>query len=211
MQQPIAELAKGNLSVEFKPAAHREISEIVEALESTASALGERDARLLRLANHDGLTGLFNRRRLIEELKKEVDNVTVNETSSALLFIDLDQFKYVNDACGHPAGDRLIRKVADQLGRTVGSLGIVARFGGDEFAVLANNVDKAQSRELADKILEDMRRLAHIEEDHVFHVHCSIGITMINSEKFDHDDVIAQSDIACRETKESGRNRYLDS
>ena len=207
MQQPIAELAKGNLSVEFKPAAHREISEIVEALESTASALGERDARLLRLANHDGLTGLFNRRRLIEELKKEVDNVTVNETSSALLFIDLDQFKYVNDACGHPAGDRLIRKVADQLGRTVGSLGIVARFGGDEFAVLANNVDKAQSRELADKILEDMRRLAHIEEDHVFHVHCSIGITMINSEKFDHDDVIAQSDIACREAKESGRNR----
>ncbi len=207
LQQPIAELAKGNLSVEFKPAAHREISEIVEALESTASALGERDARLLRLANHDGLTGLFNRRRLIEELKKEVDNVTVNETSSALLFIDLDQFKYVNDACGHPAGDRLIRKVADQLGRTVGSLGIVARFGGDEFAVLANNVDKAQSRELADKILEDMRRLAHIEEDHVFHVHCSIGITMINSEKFDHDDVIAQSDIACREAKESGRNR----
>ena len=142
LQHPIAELAKGNLTVEFKPAEHREISEIVEALESTVSALGERDARLLRLANHDGLTGLFNRRRLIEELKKEVDNVTVNETSSALLFIDLDQFKYVNDTCGHPAGDRLIRKVADQLRRTVGSLGIVARFGGDEFAILVKDVDK---------------------------------------------------------------------
>jgi hypothetical protein len=146
LQQPIAELAKGNLSVEFKPAEHHEISEIVEALESTVSALGERDARLLRLANHDGLTGLFNRRRLIDELKKEIDNVTLNETSSALLFIDLDQFKYVNDTCGHPAGDRLIRKVADQLRRTVGALGIVARFGGDEFTVLAKNVDEAQSR-----------------------------------------------------------------
>ena len=133
--------------------------------------------------------------------------MTVNETSSALLFIDLDQFKYVNDTCGHPAGDRLIRKVADQLRHTVGSLGIVARFGGDEFAILVTDVTEDQSREIADKILEDMRRLAHIEDNHIFHVHCSIGIAMIDSEKFDHDDVIAQSDIACREAKESGRNR----
>ncbi len=207
LQQPIAELAKGNLAVEFKPAEHREISEIVEALESTASALGERDARLLRLANHDGLTGLFNRRRLVEELKKEIDNVTVNEVSSALLFIDLDQFKYVNDTCGHPAGDRLIRKVADQLKRTVTGRGLVARFGGDEFAILIAEVQKSAAREIAEKILEDMRRLAHIEDGNVFHVHCSIGIAMIDSEKFDHDELIAQADIACREAKENGRNR----
>jgi len=207
LQEPIAELAKGNLAVEFKPAEHREISEIVEALETTASALGERDARLLRLANHDGLTGLFNRRRLVEELKKEIDNVTVNETSSAMLFIDLDQFKYVNDTCGHPAGDRLIRKVADQLKRTIGDKGVVARFGGDEFSVLINNVEKPEARKIADKVLEDMRRLAHIESDKVFHVHCSIGIAMITSDKFDHDELIAQADIACREAKEAGRNR----
>jgi diguanylate cyclase (GGDEF)-like protein len=207
LQQPIAELAKGNLAVEFKPAEHREISEIVEALESTASALGERDARLLRLANHDVLTGLFNRRRLVEELKKEIDNVTVNEFSSALLFIDLDQFKYVNDTCGHPAGDRLIRKVADQLKRSVGERGMVARFGGDEFAVLASCIDRHKTKLLADSILEDMRRLAHIENNSVFHVHCSIGIAMIPSDKFDHDELFAQADIACREAKANGRNR----
>ncbi len=207
LQQPIAELAKGNLAVEFKPAEHREISEIVQALETTASALGERDARLLRLANHDGLTGLFNRRRLVEELKKVIDNVTVNDSSSAMLFIDLDQFKYVNDTCGHPAGDRLIRKVADQLKRTVGIKGIVSRFGGDEFAILVSKAGRSDARQLADKVLEDMRRLAHIESDKVFHVHCSIGITLIDSDKFDHDEVIAQADIACREAKESGRNR----
>jgi diguanylate cyclase (GGDEF)-like protein len=207
LQHPISELAKGNLTVEFKPAEHREISEIVEALETTASALGERDARLLRLANHDGLTGLFNRRRLVEELKKEVDNVTVNDMTSGLLFIDLDQFKYVNDTCGHPAGDRLIRKVADQLTRTVNKNGIVARFGGDEFAILISNCSKREARNIAEKVLEDMRRLAHIEDGNVFHVHCSIGIAMIQSEKFDHDDLIAQADIACREAKENGRNR----
>lgn len=207
LQQPIAELAKGNLAVRFKPAEHREISEIVEALESTASALGERDARLLQLANHDPLTGLFNRRRLVEELKKEIDNVTVNDTSSALLFIDLDRFKYVNDTCGHPAGDRLIRKVADQLKRSVHHSGLVARFGGDEFAILIPGATRDDAKTLARAILADMRRLAHIENEHVFHVHCSIGITEIRSDRFDHDDLIAQADIACREAKEAGRNR----
>ncbi len=207
LQEPISELAKGNLDVQFKPAAHREISEIVEALESTASALGERDARLLKLANHDVLTGLFNRRRLIDELKKEIDNVTGKETRSALLFIDLDQFKYVNDTCGHPAGDRLIRKVADQLKRSVDDEGIVARFGGDEFAVLASGMNKRKARKLAQTILEDMRRLAHIENNNVFHVQCSIGITMITSDRFDHNEILAQADIACREAKASGRNR----
>ena len=207
LQHPISELAKGNLNVEFKPAAHREIAEIVEALETTAAALGERDARLLKLANHDVLTGLFNRRRLIDELKKEIDNVTFKEGTSALLFIDLDQFKYVNDTCGHPAGDRLIRKVADQLKRSVDEHGFVARFGGDEFSVLAGGMNKRKARKLANKILEDMRRLAHVEDSNVFHVHCSIGITMITSDKFDHNEIIAQADIACREAKVNGRNR----
>lgn len=207
LREPIAELAKGNLSVKFKPAEHSEISDIVEALESTASALGERNARLLKLANHDVLTGLLNRRRLVDELKKEIDNVTANELSSALLFIDLDQFKYVNDTCGHPAGDRLIRKVADQLKRSVGKKGLTARFGGDEFAILATGMSVDKARSLAEKILEDMRRLAHVENDNVFHVHCSIGIAMITSDKFDHDELFAHADIACREAKISGRNR----
>jgi len=208
LQQPIAELAKGNLSVEFKPAKHREISEIVEALESTASALGERDARLLKLANQDVLTGLLNRRRLVDELKREIDNISVCKLSSALLFIDLDQFKYINDTCGHPAGDRLIRKVADQLKRSVDDKGIVARFGGDEFAVLAHGINRHKAKKLAEKILEDMRRLAHIENDNVFYVHCSIGIAMITANNFDHDEIIAQADIACREAKAGGRNRF---
>jgi len=207
LRQPIAELAKGNLSVKFKPADHQEISEIVEALESTASALGERNERLLKLANHDVLTGLFNRRRLVEELKKEIANVTANEFSSALLFIDLDQFKYVNDTCGHPAGDRLIRKVADQLQQTVAGRGVTARFGGDEFAILVHGVTKPMAKELAEKILGDMRRLAHIENGNVFHIHCSIGIAMITSDRFNHDEIFAQGDIACREAKASGRNR----
>lgn len=207
LQQPLAELAKGNLNVKFPPAEHREISEIIEALETTARALGERDARLLKLANHDVLTGLYNRRRFVEELKKELGCVSDDKKQSSLLFIDLDQFKYVNDACGHQAGDRLIRKVAELLRRSVGEKGLVARFGGDEFVVLAGNTTKTETKALANTILDDMRRLAHIEGDRVFHVHCSIGITMISGTESDHDELVAQADIACREAKSAGRNR----
>lgn len=206
LQHPIAELAKGNLAVRFKPAAHREISEIVEALETTAKELGERDAKLLQLANHDPLTGLYNRRRFVEELELAIA-AAGSRNCGALLFIDLDQFKYVNDTCGHPAGDRLIIKVAEQLRHSVGERGLVARFGGDEFAVLVPDVNKREATRLAECILEDMRRLVHVEDGQAFHVHCSIGATMIRGSIGSHDDLIARADIACREAKSRGRNR----
>ena len=207
LQDPIQELARGNLNVKFEPAEHREISDIVEALETTATALSERDAMLMQLANHDNLTGLFNRRRLMEELNVELANIAVHEHSSALFFIDLDQFKYVNDTCGHHAGDRLIRKVADELTRSMNPDDIVARFGGDEFVILHCNTDEASSREMAERILANMRRLAHVEDERVFHIHCSIGITMIDRAKANPDEIIAEADIACREAKSAGRNR----
>ncbi len=207
LQQPIQELAKGNLDVEFQPAQHREISEIVEALETTATALSERDARLSELANHDSLTGLYNRWRFVEELKQELDRVVEEGFASALLFVDLDQFKYVNDTCGHPAGDRLLTRVADELVRVVGSGGTVARFGGDEFAILISDVSRSTVSSLGKSLLEAMRSMSHVEGDRVFHVHCSIGITMINGSELDHDELIAQADIACRDAKLGGRNR----
>jgi diguanylate cyclase (GGDEF)-like protein len=207
LQDPIQELARGNLKVKFEPAEHREISDIVEALETTATALSERDAMLMELANHDNLTGLFNRRRFMEELNVELANIAVHEHSSALFFIDLDQFKYVNDTCGHHAGDRLIRKVADELIRSVSENDIVARFGGDEFVILHCGTDERSVRDMAESILSNMRRLAHVEDERVFHIHCSIGVTMIDRAKANPDEIIAEADIACREAKSAGRNR----
>lgn len=207
LQRPIQELAKGNLNVKFEPAQHREISDIVEALETTATALSERDAQLQELANHDSLTGLYNRRRFVEELRIEVMRVMRTDRSSALFFIDLDQFKYINDACGHPAGDRLIRKVADELQRSIGPNDIIARFGGDEFVILARSVESGGANAIAETILNNMRRMAHIEDERVFHVHCSIGITIMSGNNLHHDELINQADIACREAKSAGRNR----
>ncbi len=207
LEEPIRELAKGNLGVKFEPAEHREISDIVDALETTASALSERDAELLELANHDNLTGLFNRRRFGEELRTNLFDIMRHGGSSALFFIDLDQFKYVNDLCGHPAGDRLIRKVADELSRSVAGNAIVARFGGDEFAALFPGADEDEAREAAGRIMTNMRRMAHIENDHVLNVHCSIGVTIATPANMHQDELIAQADKACREAKSAGRNR----
>jgi diguanylate cyclase (GGDEF)-like protein len=207
LRTPIKELAKGNLNVKFEASEHREIAEIVEALETTATALNQRDAELLQLANHDSLTGLFNRRRFLDELCLEIQNIKRTGHESALLFIDLDQFKYINDACGHPAGDRLICKVADELLRNVGNGGTVARFGGDEFAILLRNADREQAVASVDNILINMRRMAHIEDDRVFHVHCSVGVSLLSGENLRPDELINQADIACREAKAAGRNR----
>ncbi len=207
LQSPIDELARGNLDVKFKPAEHREISAIVEALQKTAAALSERDARLLELANHDGLTGLYNRRRFVEELKSELAAFDGMRRTSALFFVDLDRFKYVNDSCGHPAGDRLIRRVADELRRSVDTDDTIARFGGDEFVVLLKHTTEAAAGAIADTILKNIRRVAHFEAERVFHVHCSIGITMIDGSNLNHDDLVARADIACHEAKAAGRNR----
>jgi diguanylate cyclase (GGDEF)-like protein len=124
-----------------------------------------------------------------------------------LLFIDLDQFKYINDACGHPAGDRLIRKVADELMRSVRRDDVVARFGGDEFSVLVRRTDIQGAQSSAATILSNMRRMAHIEDERVFHVHCSIGIAMLTGDNLHFDELVNQADIACREAKAAGRNR----
>lgn len=208
LEQPIRDLALGDLDVEFKPAPHREISDVVEALETTVAALSERDARLTELANHDSLTGVFNRRRFLEELKREAISVMRHGHASALLFIDLDQFKYINDACGHPAGDRLICKVADELRRSIGANDVVARFGGDEFVILARHTGRNDAETAAELILNNMRRLAHVEDERVFHVHCSIGISIVDGDNLHHDELIQQADLACREAKLAGRNRF---
>ena len=208
LEQPIRDLALGDLDVEFKPAPHREISDVVEALETTVAALSERDAKLTELANHDSLTGVFNRRRFLEELKREAISVMRHGHASALLFIDLDQFKYINDACGHPAGDRLICKVADELCRSIGSNDVVARFGGDEFVILARHTGREDAESSAELILNNMRRLTHVEDERVFHVHCSIGISIVDGDNLHHDELIQQADLACREAKLAGRNRF---
>jgi diguanylate cyclase (GGDEF)-like protein len=207
LEQPLARLAAGDANVTFPSSRHRELRSITTALDDTMQSLQKREQHLVHLANHDSLTGLYNRHRLIAELDAEIVECSVRGRHSALLFVDLDQFKYVNDTCGHSAGDQLLKLAARHIRHGVGGEDLVARFGGDEFVVLLKDVTRAQAKTVAARILEEMRAVKHVERDEIFHLQCSIGIAMLGSGRFDAQELLAQADIACQAAKARGRNR----
>jgi diguanylate cyclase (GGDEF)-like protein len=207
LQEPLTQIAHGTMEVAFPATRHKETQAIVTALRDTLSTLQKREQHLLHIANHDVVTGLYSRHRLVSELDAEIEACAANGTRSAVCFVDLDQFKYINDTCGHPAGDQLLRLAAQQLRDSVRSDDFVARFGGDEFVILLRNVSRPQARAIADKVLLQMRSISHVEQGHVFHLQCSIGVTAITSARFGTHEVLAQADMACQMAKTNGRNR----
>jgi diguanylate cyclase (GGDEF)-like protein len=207
LQKPLAELADGNMQVEFAPSRHSEIQNIIRTLEGTTAALAQRDRRLSHLATHDSLTGLHNRHAFVQELTAAIERLEKSGEQSAILFIDLDQFKYINDTCGHPAGDELLRTAARSIRATTRSADIVARFGGDEFTVLARRVTRQQACDIGAKIIEHMGMLSQVYENKVFHLQCSIGVSVIDSSHLGPHEYLSQADIACHAAKDKGRNR----
>jgi diguanylate cyclase (GGDEF)-like protein len=207
LEHSLAQLASEAPSVRFPSSPYTELRTIVVALEDTTRALQKRERRLLHLANHDQLTGLPNRHRFVAELDAELTRCADGNARSALFFVDLDQFKYVNDTCGHAAGDHLLQLAAQQLRYAVRADDFVARFGGDEFVVLVRNVSRNEARAAATKVLELMRGLKHVEREQVFHLQCSIGIAMLQGHRISSHEAIAHADMACQAAKARGRNR----
>jgi len=207
LQEPLSQIAQGTTQVTFPATRHQETQAIVTALSDTLFALQKREQHLLHIANRDSLTGLYSRHRLVAELDAEIASCAAKGMRSAVCFVDLDQFKYINDTCGHPSGDQLLRLAAHQLRSAVRNHDFVARFGGDEFVILLRNVSRPQARALAGQVLRQMRNLSHAEQGHVFHLQCSIGIAAITSARFGTHEIIAQADMACQTAKANGRNR----
>ena len=207
LERPLQQIGRGEMDVELPKPRHRELATIVRVLRETVDALKHRESRLLRLASRDALTGLFNRYRLMEELGAEVERCGGSERTSALLFIDLDQFKYVNDTGGHAAGDNLLVTAARQILATVREEDFVARFGGDEFIVVLRDIARRDARKVADQVLEAMRRVTHTEGDRVFNLQCSIGLAYIGSSRHGPEEIVAHGDLACQAAKRRGRNR----
>jgi len=207
LEHPLQQIGRGEMDVELPKPRHRELATIVRVLRETVDALKQRESRLLRLASRDALTGLFNRYRLMEELGAEVERCRGGGRTSALLFIDLDQFKYVNDTGGHAAGDNLLVTAARQILATVREQDLVARLGGDEFIVVLRDIARRDARKVADQVLEAMRRVTHTEGDRVFNLQCSIGLAYIGSSRHGSEEIVTHGDLACQAAKRRGRNR----
>ena len=207
LKKPLARLARGETDISVSTSGDEEIAVIGKALNATISALKERE-ELRKLADHDHLTGLVNRHYFGRELERELLQAGKGGEKSALLFVDLDEFKYVNDTLGHAAGDRLLIQVADTLKTRMRDQDVICRFGGDEFTILARNVDRRGASGIARSIIENMQTVKFQEGGQTFHIYCSVGVAMIDNDRFTSEELLSQADSACYAAKAAGRNRY---
>jgi diguanylate cyclase (GGDEF)-like protein len=207
LRAPLDSLARGEAGVQIERSGSVEIDAIHDVLSTTIDAVRRRDEALRRLADNDPLTGLVNRTYLIRELEQCVREIMETGSTAALLFVDLDQFKYINDIVGHGAGDRLLVQVAEALQGRVREHDVVARHGGDEFTVLVRGVDKEGALGIARSILKLMQGMQFSESGQTFNIYCSIGITLLDSDQYTTDELLSQADFACRIAKSKGRNR----
>lgn len=161
-------------------------------------------------ATHDDLTGLINRAEFESRLNVLVEDARVNDSRHALCFLDLDQFKVINDTCGHIAGDELLRQLGKLLAGSTRRTDTLARLGGDEFAILIVDCESQQAEWIANEVREMIQQFQFIWESQVFTIGVSIGVTSINQHTQGRTEVLKQADTACYAAKNSGRNRvYL--
>jgi len=183
-------------------------SSLARSLSGANSAIRESNERLVILANQDSLTGLANRALFNRKLEWLIGNNAQKDTKVALLVLDIDLFKSINDTLGHSAGDAVLQRFAERLGTITAKSDIVARLGGDEFAVIMHGPD-AEARALdAAEALLDLNMAPMLIGDIRPLVGCSIGIALCPEHERDANGLFTCADMALYEAKASGRRCY---
>ena len=179
-----------------------------------------KESRLFRQlsyqASHDTLTGLINRREFENRLVTALDKIKSNtEETHALLYVDLDQFKVVNDTFGHTAGDALLGQLSELIHANIRSTDVLARLGGDEFGILLERCDKERAVKVAEAIRGSIEGYRFEWQDSFTTVRCSIGVVLVTNEHADDvAGLMSSADVACYSAKDMGRNQvhfYRDS
>ena len=162
---------------------------------------------LAHQATHDPMTGLLNRREFERRLHRALDDTRIEGISHALCYLDLDLFKTVNDTCGHLAGDELLKQLSLLLRSKVRKEDVLARIGGDEFAILLQGCSLDKAGEIGESVRLGFRDFRFVWDDKGLEVGASIGVVPITASSGDLNDVLRAADVACRVAKEDGRNR----
>ncbi len=164
-------------------------------------------SNLRHLAEHDSLTGLHNRYFFLQEVERIAQRATRGKHEDvALLYIDMDNFKYVNDTMGHMAGDKLLIEVAAMLKTRSRETDLVARVGGDEFSVILYDVERDTALKTADAFRKKLEQYHFSFEGRLADVGCSIGVAMVE-QGISKDELMARADLSCNAAKRSGRNK----
>lgn len=167
----------------------------------------ELSRKLSYQASHDALTNVINRRAFEIQLTKAIKEVKRNNEKHALLYLDLDQFKVVNDTCGHDAGDQLLIQITELLQSKLGINNTLARLGGDEFGILLRNCNLNKAKDFAEILLTALKQFRFEWQSIHFQLGVSIGIAMIDSKCDNLASAMSAADMACYVAKDTGRNR----
>ncbi|MGA9381230.1 MAG: EAL domain-containing protein [Phormidium sp.] len=189
------------------------LMELQQYQERLEDLIGERTALLTQVnqqlsweASHDALTELINRQEFRKRLESGLATAKTQNQQHAMCYLDLDQFKIVNDTCGHAAGDELLRQVSDLLQQQVRQTDVLARLGGDEFGLLLHNCSLQQGQAVAQSLLQSIREFNFIWNNQPFTIGVSIGLVQINAESKSIETVMNMADAACYQAKNNGRN-----
>jgi diguanylate cyclase (GGDEF)-like protein len=209
------ELERKNASLsEARDALEQRVAERTRELSAANAQLSQEIAerrqaedRLSFLARHDYLTRLLNRTAFEEALSMLLSRLVAGGVEHTLLYLDLDQFKVVNDTAGHMAGDELLRQVGDLLRRTLGSQDIVARLGGDDFAVLVHGANAGEGKQVAERLRHAIAEHRFTWRGQPYAVRVSIGLVAVDARSASVERLLSLADTACYAAKEHGRDQ----
>ncbi len=183
------------------------LNEYKDRLQSAVVTLEQTNKELMHLTFHDPLTGCANRRAFERRLKHAMQAVELGIQKYALCYLDVDQFKVVNDTCGHIAGDELLKQIASLLEGEINKADLLARLGGDEFGVLFENCQFDTAIEIAERMREKIMGHRFVWHGQTYVITISIGLVPISRETPNMSEVLKNADAACYVAKDSGRNR----
>ncbi|MGK7953112.1 MAG: EAL domain-containing protein [Xenococcaceae cyanobacterium] len=158
---------------------------------------------------HDALTGLYNRQEFETRVSAAILDSQKSEANHALCYLDLDQFKVINDICGHVGGDELLQQLTNLIKRLISSSDILARLGGDEFGILLQQCSLDRAKKMADAIRSLIEQFRFAWEEKVFNLSVSIGLVAIDGDSQNFSKVMSAADAACYAAKEKGRNQVF--
>lgn len=193
-------IMKDNLA-RLIPAIHREMREVTIRV-----AKKRAESTLEHMAYHDSLTDLVNRREFERQLDQALHDARKSVRDCVLLYLDLDQFKIINDTCGHMAGDELLKQLATLLEQNLRTHDTLARLGGDEFGVLLRGCDAAAARKVAETLCDEVREYRFVWKGRPFAVSLSVGMVIMGSCYKTASELLSHADLACYAAKDRGRN-----
>ena len=193
-------IMKDNLA-RLVPVVERELREVAQR-----EARKQAELQAAYLAHHDALTSLINRDQFKNHIEDALSACRVNNSEHALIYVDLDQFKIINDTCGHVAGDELLIQIGLLIKGTLGENDAVSRMGGDEFGILLLDCRVQEAMAMATRIHEAIKQYRFYWKDQPFTVSSSIGVVPITNASSNVEEVLSSADMACYAAKDKGRS-----